>query len=87
LKRACERFNRLPADARRAFHALILQRRSLESACRRSASAAESWSSGALRGMSVVLGGRMDSIAVSQPSGTGVAVGFQHSNSCDRGVR
>ncbi|MCA9000283.1 MAG: hypothetical protein KDB61_00070 [Planctomycetes bacterium] len=56
LKGACDGFNRLPAEVRRAFHALILQRRSLESACRRSAAAAEGWSSGALRGLQAVLG-------------------------------
>lgn len=56
LDRACIRFNALPAEARRAFHALILQRRSLESACRRSASAAESWSKGAASGLAAILG-------------------------------
>ncbi len=56
LVRACDRFNALPAEARRAFHALILQRRSLESACRRSASAAESWSQGAASGLAAILG-------------------------------
>ncbi|MCP5021878.1 MAG: hypothetical protein GY930_08865 [bacterium] len=56
LDRACVRFNALPAEARRAFHALILQRRSLESACRRSASAAESWSKGATSGLAAILG-------------------------------
>jgi len=58
LKRACDRFNRLPASARRAFHALILQRRSLESACRRSAAAAELWSQGAAKGLQEIVGAR-----------------------------
>ncbi|MDF1837843.1 MAG: hypothetical protein P1V35_08245 [Planctomycetota bacterium] len=60
LRRACDRFNGLPASARRAFHALVLQRRSLESACRRSAAAAELWSQGAARGLKEIVGSRRD---------------------------
>ena len=62
LKRACDRFNRLPSEARRAFHALVLQRRSLESACRRSAANAEAWSQGAARGLRHVIGSRREGV-------------------------
>ncbi|MFT4648731.1 MAG: hypothetical protein ACI9X4_001963 [Glaciecola sp.] len=60
LNRACDRFNRMPAEARRAFHALVLQRRTLESACRRSASVAELWSEGATRGLRDIVGARKE---------------------------
>ncbi len=73
LKRACDRFNRLPAGARRAFHALVLQRRSLESACRRSATAAEQWSQGAGRGLREILGNGEPEPSIATPKHNGVS--------------